>query len=374
MATLHITSGDTVAETLARLVPADEPILPWRDILHDGPVPAQGAAELRETRAQFLAERGFTTYELALADLQGRDAQLAATGREDRVVLWFEPDLYDQLQLLQILNHFYLRPLIGRPAISIVASDELLGPLSARDLARYLGEQRTVREVDLELAASGWAAFTSSDPSALPAFVSGTGTGTGTGRIWYAVAEFPRSHSRETQEPVSEIPFKDLTNPALELHAPNSYREDATVILPHLHAALRRLLEERPSASNGLSRTEQQIVDELVHGPRALGDLSASAHHAHEPLVWLGDLSFAWYVDRMMAGPMPLLEFTSDAGASDIALGFSAHMRDLMPQIWKRTVQLSPVGLSVAEARANAVSLNGIDRWMGGVHLLQLPA
>jgi hypothetical protein len=346
MPTLHITNGDSVAETLARLVPADEPILPWRDILHDGPVPAQSAAELRETRAQFLSDRGLATHALVLADLQGRDAQLAALGSHDRVVLWFEPDLYDQLQLLQILNQFYLRPLMERPAISIVASDELLGPLEQPELARYLDRPRAVREVDLELAALAWQAFTSNDPQALSDFVSGAGTGTGTASFRYGSGTVP---------------------------ATIRYRDDETVVLPHLHAALHRLLEERPSAINGLSRTEQQIGDALLAAPRTLFDLYASAHQLKEEMVWLGDLSFVWYVDRLMSGPVPLLQFVSDAGSPDIAAGFSNRMGDLAPEIWKRTVQLTPAGQSVVESRASTLTLNGIDRWMGGVHLIQLP-
>ena len=56
---LHITNGDSVAEPLRQLFPEDE-VLPWRDVLHEGPVPEKLDAEgLREVRAAFLARRGW---------------------------------------------------------------------------------------------------------------------------------------------------------------------------------------------------------------------------------------------------------------------------------------------------------------------------
>ncbi|HEY3186281.1 MAG TPA: hypothetical protein VGJ70_02320 [Solirubrobacteraceae bacterium] len=36
--TLHVTNGDAVAPAIAAVTGRD--VLPWRDVLHDGPVPA----------------------------------------------------------------------------------------------------------------------------------------------------------------------------------------------------------------------------------------------------------------------------------------------------------------------------------------------
>ena len=339
MTTLHVTNGDSVAGTLKEIVPSDEAVLPWRDVLHDGPVPGGLDADaLRATRAKFLAERGLTTCELALADFAGRDAALAAMGARDHVTLWFEPDLYDQLQLLQILARLYLRTLAERPSISIIAADELLGPLSAVRLAKYIKQQRVVREVDLELAAHGWEAFTSGDSTLLKAFA-------------------------QTETALFEA---------------NSYKRDSSVVLPHMHSAIRRLLQEYPSPENGLSRTEQQTVDVLMTGAKTMGALYQAAHGANEDLVWLGDWSYAWYVDRLMTGPAALVEFTATEISSDATPnsnstaaqpGFSSQLPTGGAKCWEQQVQLTDAGRAVAESRANAVSLNGIDRWIGGVHL-----
>jgi Domain of unknown function (DUF1835) len=54
---LHVTNGDSTARSLLQtgLV---ERIVVWRDVLHEGPVPDVGDAELRAARARFLADAG----------------------------------------------------------------------------------------------------------------------------------------------------------------------------------------------------------------------------------------------------------------------------------------------------------------------------
>lgn len=331
MTTLHITNGDSVGAMLNEL--SNDAVLPWRDVLHDGPVPGGiDASALRETRARFLSDSGWTTFDVVLADLTGRDAQLAAMGAGDDVVLWFEPDLYDQLQLLQILARLYLKPPKERPAITIVAADELLGTLSKFQLAKYIEKQRVVREADLEVAAQGWEAFTSSDDVLLKQF---------------AATETP-------------------------LHAANSYSADSSVVLPYLHAAIRRLLQEYPGESNGLSRTETQIVDVLMQGVRTLGEAYQQSHAPKEEWIWLGDWSFASYVQRLMRGPSPLVEFADaiSTRGDDSTDAIFAKMHEEGPAFWKRKIQLTESGRAVASGHANAISLNGIDRWIGGAHLV----
>ena len=51
-------------------------------------------------RSQFLADQGWGEAAAIESELARRDELLE---RAERVVLWFEPDLFDQLQLLQVL-------------------------------------------------------------------------------------------------------------------------------------------------------------------------------------------------------------------------------------------------------------------------------
>jgi hypothetical protein len=55
---LHVTNGDSAVERL-RAAGVDGDMLPWRDALHEGPVPAGlDPAQLRAERARFIAAAG----------------------------------------------------------------------------------------------------------------------------------------------------------------------------------------------------------------------------------------------------------------------------------------------------------------------------
>jgi hypothetical protein len=143
----------------AGVAPGD--VVPWRDVLHDGPVPAGLAPEaLAAVRAAHLAARGWTSEADALAMLRERDARLEAHPPDDEVVLWFEDDLYDALQLAQVADR-----LAGRPGpVSLVPLPH--GP--RRDLAAAF-DARGAFEPD----PAPFAALRSPDPRAwvaVPAF------------------------------------------------------------------------------------------------------------------------------------------------------------------------------------------------------------
>src|SRR4051812_38558127 len=104
MTDLIITNGDSAAELLAAAGKRGR-ILPWRDVLHEGPIIAD-LGPCSRARTAYLAAR----FAIDLADLAAefatRDAILAAHTGFERIELWFEHDLFDQLQLLQILAFF----------------------------------------------------------------------------------------------------------------------------------------------------------------------------------------------------------------------------------------------------------------------------
>jgi hypothetical protein len=109
---LHVTNGDAVVPDIAA-ASGEEPgrILPWRDVLHDGPVPAGlGPAELARVRAAHLAARGWGEEGTILAELLERDARLRQPAAHDEIVLWFENDLFDHLQLAQVSDRLGGRP------------------------------------------------------------------------------------------------------------------------------------------------------------------------------------------------------------------------------------------------------------------------
>ena len=107
---LHITNGDiTVGVLKAAGMPGT--YFAWRDMLHDGPVPAGlSLPELSRVRVEFIASCGWGKAEEIQRQFLTRDAALDASLSEDEVVLWFEPDLHDQLQLCQVLAWYNDQP------------------------------------------------------------------------------------------------------------------------------------------------------------------------------------------------------------------------------------------------------------------------
>ena len=100
---LHIANGESAGNTL-RQTALGGAVLPWQDALHAGPVPALARQELLRTRARFLADCGWGRRQALLSSFERRDRQLLEALRDGlKVVLWFEHDLYDQLQLLEVL-------------------------------------------------------------------------------------------------------------------------------------------------------------------------------------------------------------------------------------------------------------------------------
>lgn len=141
---LHVTNGDVVAERLSRLG-VQGIILPWREILHEGPLPAYkgfdtaGRALFNLQRAEFIVAQGWVDDSPAnvLFDMNQRDA-LLLDRPWDEVVLWFERDLYDQLLLSQILSLLLGADRFVEPGVSVVHSDVHLVHLTDEELlSRY---------------------------------------------------------------------------------------------------------------------------------------------------------------------------------------------------------------------------------------------
>jgi hypothetical protein len=103
---LHLTNGDDAAGLL-RPAGMTGTILPWRDVLHEGPVPAGLDLDaLSDVRARFLAEQGWDDRTAIRDGFARRNAALRRFRRHEAVVLWFEHHLYDQLQIAQLLDWF----------------------------------------------------------------------------------------------------------------------------------------------------------------------------------------------------------------------------------------------------------------------------
>ena len=269
MADLIITNGDSAAELLAAAGKGAR-ILPWRDVLHEGPILVDLDACTR-VRVGYLSGRFRIEVADIAADLAARNAIIRAHAGFDRIELWFEHDLYDQLQLLQVLAFFAES---GRhEGLILVQADDFLGRQRADTILRFAGKARPIGIEDLRLARAAWHEFAASTPQALA--------------------------GRSTQ--------------------PDER-------LPYLRPALRRLLEELPAPGSGLGRSEATALQQLAGGPSTAADLFRAAI-AGEEAAFMGDLSFFRLVEDMSLCRVPLVtmlvppgRITDDARYADARL------------------------------------------------------
>ena len=135
-------------------------------------------------------------------------------------------------------------------------------------------------------------------------------------------------------------------------------RSDDTRALPFLAGALQRFLEEYPALDSGLPRTERHIL-ELVGGEALTPERLFFMEARLEERVFMGDTTFWKRVVDLAGGPTPL-----------VAVEVEPPGDRVLPA---GTVAITQAGRAVLAGTADWVRLNGLDRWLGGVHLSAAP-
>ena len=304
MSALHITNGDCAASRLREFI--GDPVTIAADVLHDGPAPEVSDEEWYKLRAGFLADGPDRAAEIR-DELASWDQRIAQAAADAEIVLWFEHDLFDQLNLIRTLDR------IGRTGhhplrTSMICIDRFpgverfvgLGQLSAMQLATLVDQRQPVTAAQLELAVRAWTAFRAPNPAALLALA--------------------------TEHPLA---------------------------LPFLADALRRFLAEYPSTANGLSTTAQYLLTAVREGPLEAGELFRRVQD-REDRPFMGDWGFFDIVRSLATPSVPLVGVDPDGVARDLRGG---------------KVSLTAAGGQVLRGDADAIALNGIDEWRGGVHL-----
>jgi len=310
---LHVTNGESAGNTL-RQTSLGGAVLPWQDVLHEGPVPAGTRRELLSARAAFLSGCGWGSRRAIAASLARRDRTLIEALRDQQhVVLWFEHDLYDQLQLLDILAV----AATADGALELVVVGSFPGKPSFRGLGELTASQleslwpsRVAATPDrLAAAASAWDALRQPEPSALAALATAG---------------------------VAELPF--------------------------LGAALRRLLEELPAPQDGLSGTERRALQAIAAGA-ATPMAAFRAAQELEAAPFLGDAWFFRALTALGTGRSRLIE--TEAGQELPAAPPLGEPRAFTAL----ALRLTPAGERVLGQNADRVELLGVDRWIGGTHI-----
>jgi len=203
-------------------------------------------------RARFVAAHYGAALGEARLRLGAEYAALNGLARFDRVLLWFEHDLWDQAALIRVLSLLAERRgldgcLFLMPADGLRSFPEL----PDAELAELPPVPLTRRQV--QAGAEAWAAFAAEDPRPLDA-------------LWRRA-----------------LP------------------------LPHLAPALRRHLQDLPWTTDGLSLTERLLLRAVADGADRL-PAALAAVRAADPVFHLTYLMLRDHAARLAEGPRRLIE------------------------------------------------------------------
>lgn len=227
--------------------------LPWRDVLHEGPVPSDlNLQQLSDVRAQYIADVGWADIAQLRVSFSERDQTLMSYRDYDHIILWFEHDLYDQLHILQLLDWFSDKEL-GNTRLSLICTENYLGMVTPKQLMGLKTHQQLVSDQQLQLAKLAWSAFRSSSPVK-----------------WYGLLAVDTS------------------------------------VLPFLRGAILRLLEEYPDSNTGLSRTARSAL-EIIAGGEHRPERVFGLYQATEDRRFMGDSSFWQVLTSLLQSEPPLL-------------------------------------------------------------------
>ena len=272
---------------------------------------------MREIRARFCFDAGYANLEDARGAQIAWERALERCLETEAVVLWTDHRLTDQLILLKVLEWLSQKRSrtgvislisVGRyPGIDNFIS---LGQLNTHQLASLVDRRLRVTDAQFSVARKAWDAFCSPDP-----------------------------------RNIERIVISD-TSP-----------------LPFLKNALRRHLEQYPSSPNGLSRTEHRVLSILhQYGTTTAARLFFAVQRSEE-LLFMGDTSFYRLLIDMTSLENPLVTTGDSAG---LKLG----VRNQVFKTWTNSpVGITEMGVRVLNGHEDHIRLNGIDRWLGGVHL-----
>lgn len=314
---LHVANGTCTTRIIeAAAIPGARSI--WADPLYDGPVPGElNDAELLDVRVRFLSAPGdlapvaWTGSNPSLDpinDLREWRATIARHQLYDELILWFEHDLFDQLNLIQLLPWIRDHLPTTKP-VSLICIGSFpdrpdfkgLGELTPDELASLLETRLPISDAQHEVARRGWHAFREPTPETL-----------------------------------------------------DQFRQEDTSPLPYLAPAITRFLQEYPWTTDGLSRTERRLL-EVANGNGIALSKAFSRMHDGEQVYFVTDSSLAEMAEALSCTEPALLTLDPSGGPKGSAL--------------RGTVALTDTGRSVLAGGLDRVTTFGIDRWLGGVHL-----
>ena len=249
---LHILNGDSTRAIFQNSGIGGDVIV-WREMLCEGRTPAtRNMSRFFEERAAFLQQAYGIDSAAYLADVEQDKQLLHKASDYEEIVLWFEFDLFCQVNLVFVL--YYLSQLsVMLPPVSIVQLDQHpdvpnfrgLGMLQSHHLPPLFEARTYIRQEDWQLAREAWEAYSAEDPLAL--------------------------------EELSRRPGHHL---------------------PYLGKALQAHLQRLPNVSNGLNAVEHFFLDRLALGKLRERDLYYQFWNELK-IYGFGDFQLDIYTNRL---------------------------------------------------------------------------
>lgn len=167
---LHITNGDNFTSKLKTL-PLKGDIITWREMLCEGKTLCSvGSESFWKTRFEFLNKNYKISKSWFVEKTLKEYRSLCNHKQQDQIVLWFEYDLFCQINMLAVLS--WLKTHRRHAEISLVCSgredggDKLFGlhELSEEKLMDLYGKRSILSQDDIEYADYIWQLYCSDNP------------------------------------------------------------------------------------------------------------------------------------------------------------------------------------------------------------------
>ncbi len=249
--TLHILNGDSTLGALTEIGISGEKIV-FRDVLCEGPVRSDiGTPEFWEQRAEFMTSFFGTTHKEFQSHVVREFNRLTELDDYSEIVLWFEYDLFCQINMLAMLAYLYSRQ-VNLPISLICSGQEAgsdyllgLGELQLERLPQLFDERISLDQQDLLFAKEVFEVYCNPDPRSL-----------------FSLPEHPK--------------------------------------FPYLKGALTAHSKRFPFCSSGLNEIEsemQRLIDQGISEPREI--VGKMLRWQKGTYYGLGDLQYFNYLERV---------------------------------------------------------------------------
>ncbi|MCM4163247.1 MULTISPECIES: DUF1835 domain-containing protein [unclassified Arenibacter] len=167
---LHITDGDILTNKLSTLK-LEGDIITWREMLCEGKTETSvGSESFWKTRFEFLNKNYKVSKSWFIDKTLKEYRTLCNHKQEDRIVLWFDFDLFDQINMLAVIS--WLKTHRPYAEISLVSSEAEknsvditgLGELDAEQLRKLYTNRTLLTQDDIEYADYVWQLYCSDNP------------------------------------------------------------------------------------------------------------------------------------------------------------------------------------------------------------------